>query len=1144
MVRPLSTTVLASALSLAGISLAYASDIGVATANTHTKTLSVGKQDRPTAHNRATGGEDASIDLVADATDASNSAMRRASAISVDGFAKSPISPGNDTVDLLRSQSDAFRINLDITSAAERGNAGSTLLGANGHPFDFNLALKRPIENLTAGVIQAKSTGTPLASAADIVIASGTTTTKTQSVSGTDQLTVQAGGALSVDDTAIKWNDASTDLIIDNSGTIESTATEGRAINASGSATSPRTITLNNYAGGLIQSQDDAFRINIDITSGIVTVNNAGTILSSVDGQALDFDNVDSTGTSTAQILINNQATGVIQANGADAIRPGEGATVTNAGLIYSNGIIGDSNDGIDFQSHSGTVVNLAGGTISGQRHGITTDTDVIVYNAAGGTIIGRNGSGVGSDGNGKVVNYGTILGEYVGTGDGDGDGVDIDYRGEVDNYGTIEGTGAAGTKADGRPNSSEGVTITNGGYVYNHAGGYISGIATGITTGGAMTITNEGTIVGGSYGIWSAGPGTYGGNPTVINSGSITGGIYAIDFETVDGTLVIEKGSTLTGLVEGGTGRSSIYLEDGAVFDSSSDFALMQADGNAIVTGDNVVPQINIVPGARLQLGNGGTSGMVTGAIVDNGTLAFDRSDAITVADTISGTGAVEQAGIGTTVLSGANSYSGSTSVLAGTLQAGSATAFGASSSFAVASGATLATAGYNLQTASLNNSGTVSLQGSGTAGAVLEIDGAYTSNGGHIAMNINPAQGVSDKIVLNGPSATTIGTTMLDFTAVGGFGKSTTGNGINIVEAINGATTNSNAFSLGYGSTQSGAYSYSIYDSQNNWYLRSSLRAAVPTYMAVPGFAQQLTSIGAMHERTDDSLRTDADSRVWVRVSGRSGEHNAGDFNQYGSSYSYNQSAVQAGVDLISSADTTSTEGHPSGNQAGLYLSSAYGNGRVDGLDGARYSGTLNGQADSLGAYWTHYFATGAYLDAVAQASRYTHVDANTANSEGSISANGSGLAASIEAGYPIRLSERTVLEPEAQIIGTRTDIDSNADQSSTVTFNRPWQWTSRLGARLLFDQSATSSLWASADILHVGGASQKTTFSTLDGDYPDVLNTAPGMTWSQLGVGYSQQFSKNFSVYTGFAITFPVAGERGDRSIASRVGLKYSL
>ena len=67
---------------------------------------------------------------------------------------------------------------------------------------------------------------------------------------------------------------------------------------------------------------------------------------------------------------------------------------------------------------------------------------------------------------------------------------------------------------------------------------------------------------------------------------------------------------------------------------------------------------------------------------------------------------------GTGTLVLSGLNSFSGATTINAGTLQAGApAVAFGSTSAVSVASGATLALAGYAERVGSLAGAGTVNL-------------------------------------------------------------------------------------------------------------------------------------------------------------------------------------------------------------------------------------------------------------------------------------------------------------------------------------------------------------------------------------------------------------------------------------------------
>jgi hypothetical protein len=44
------------------------------------------------------------------------------------------------------------------------------------------------------------------------------------------------------------------------------------------------------------------------------------------------------------------------------------------------------------------------------------------------------------------------------------------------------------------------------------------------------------------------------------------------------------------------------------------------------------------------LQIGNGGIVGAIAGNVTDNGTLAFNRSDNITYAGVISGSGTVTQ--------------------------------------------------------------------------------------------------------------------------------------------------------------------------------------------------------------------------------------------------------------------------------------------------------------------------------------------------------------------------------------------------------------------------------------------------------------------------------------------------------------------
>jgi autotransporter-associated beta strand protein len=506
------------------------------------------------------------------------------------------------------------------------------------------------------------------ASAATVTIANGTTQTDQQKLGGTDTLNVEAGGALSsTEDPAITEKNAATGVTINNSGTIESTASEGRAINLSGSDL-PRTITLNNAAGAVIQSEDDAFRVNLDVTQGTITVNNAGTIKTTNGGQAIDFDAIESDG---ATVRINNLAGGVLQSYGADAVRSGQGSIIDNAGTIISDGVAGDSNDGIDMQGHTATVINEATGVISGQRHGITSDTGLDVTNY--GSITGRNGSGVGSDGNGMVVNYGTITGAYDGrTDEGDGDGVDIDFAANITNYGTIQGTGAAGSK-DGSPNASEGVAA-GGGTIINANGALISGKDNGILIDdgngnagfGATSITNSGKIQGvDGFGIKLVGD--Y--DDTIVNSGAISGGDgLAISMGGGNDQLTLLPGSTITGTVDGGDGTDQVTLGGSGYgnFAGATNFEHLDvASGNWTLTGASTFTDgTSIDAGASLT----GSADVLTGAIDDNGTLIVNQATDGTLTASLTGTGLLEKTGSGVLTI-GSQSFTGRTDVFDGTL-------------------------------------------------------------------------------------------------------------------------------------------------------------------------------------------------------------------------------------------------------------------------------------------------------------------------------------------------------------------------------------------------------------------------------------------------------------------------------------------
>ncbi|MEN9667684.1 MAG: hypothetical protein RLZZ326_4047 [Planctomycetota bacterium] len=78
----------------------------------------------------------------------------------------------------------------------------------------------------------------------------------------------------------------------------------------------------------------------------------------------------------------------------------------------------------------------------------------------------------------------------------------------------------------------------------------------------------------------------------------------------------------------------------------------------------------INLNAGGTLQIGTGGTAGgLGVSTLVNNGTLVFNRSDDSAYYGVVSGSGAVVKQGGGALILRGNNTYSGATTVVAGTL-------------------------------------------------------------------------------------------------------------------------------------------------------------------------------------------------------------------------------------------------------------------------------------------------------------------------------------------------------------------------------------------------------------------------------------------------------------------------------------------
>lgn len=459
------------------------------------------------------------------------------------------------------------------------------------------------------------------------------------------------------------------------------------------------------------------------------------------------------------------------------------------------------------------------------------------------------------------------------------------------------------------------------------------------------------------------------------------------------------------------------------------------------------------------------------------------------------------------------------------------------------------------------------------------------YAGANGRLTLNtfLGSDGSPSDRLQIDGGTAT--GTTALDIRNTTGPGALTTGDGIRVVQGINGGTTASGAFALGT-RVVAGPYEYALYRggasaaTGEDWFLRSTLDCTLspttppceqpgpgpgPAPAPAPNFRQEVALYSALpamallyghalldtlHERVgeQEQLRGRAApgaspyaNGAWGRIIGAHGRH-AGDPGGAqggdGPRYDYDFYGAQIGMDLFRREREDGRRDH-----AGIYGAVGYARSDVDSFAGGR-AGTNRLDAYTLGGYWTHYTRTGAYVDAILQGTWYDG-KAESTRDVPNLDVDAFGWAASLEGGYPLPVRGDWVVEPQAQLVYQNIrDADGN-DGAAQVRFSDMDSLAGRLGVRLARtverdgDPERLTTGWLRASVWREFRGEPRTAFSSSTGFVP--FTASIDGSWWELKGGVTAQLTRTASLFgsIGYQRAF------GDDSYAfeGKVGLRFN-
>lgn len=265
------------------------------------------------------------------------------------------------------------------------------------------------------------------------------------------------------------------------------------------------------------------------------------------------------------------------------------------------------------------------------------------------------------------------------------------------------------------------------------------------------------------------------------------------------DGTYISQTGdwndvgSWDSGIIADGAGFTAFFTND------------VLADSTTVLGEDRAIGNITFSD-ADNSAGNGfdrTISGNVLTLAGTTPTLSVTQSDrTLTIGSEIAGTEGLTKAGVGTLILSSANTYTGGTSITAGTLKlSGSGSLGAAGASVAVSSGALLDLNGTNQSIAFTAGTGVGTVaNNSGGGTSILTLSAAPSASSILIADNTNSSSGKVAVVIatntqtLSGSNTYSGGTTVNAGAWLGNLGTNAGTGAISLTAANSGVWTNVN--------------------------------------------------------------------------------------------------------------------------------------------------------------------------------------------------------------------------------------------------------------------------------------------------------------------------------------------------------------